>query len=297
MNICVCVKQVEETYARTGKDPERHFIDPKDRISRINPCDEAAMALAVGAAAGMENARIIVLTLGPILAEEELFRTMAMGGQRLCHLDPGLVTGGVAALDSWSKAQLLAQAVRSLEADLILCGSASIDRRNGLVAAGMAHQLNLPFVSSIVDLKLTDGAGRARMTKRAGKGRREIIDCQVPAVLSVDLTSAAPPVPSFAARQRARSQGMTRMLIDAAMLKPRTRLVQTRPARPRPVAAAAPESDLPAFDRVRQLLAGSKIQKSGKLIAGSPESQVEEILSLLEELEIKPSGLPSEQPK
>jgi electron transfer flavoprotein beta subunit len=128
--------------------------------------------------------------------------------------------------------------------------------------------------------------GRVRITKSAGKGRREIIDCQVPAVLSVDLTSAAPPTPSFAARQRARRQGMTRMLVDAALLEPKTQLVQTRPARPRPVAAAAPDSSLPAFDRVRQLLAGSKIQKTGRLVTGSPESQVEEILSLLDELEV-----------
>ncbi|WP_419660953.1 EtfB1: electron transfer flavoprotein, subunit beta [Desulfosarcina variabilis str. Montpellier] len=286
MNICVCVKQVEETYARTGRDPEQHFIDPKDRIVRINPFDEAAMALAVSAARGITDARIIVLTLGPILAEEELYRILAMGGEELYHLDPGPVPGGVAALDSWSKAQLLAKAMRSLEADLILCGSASIDRQNGLVPAYLAHQLNLPFVSSIVDLTFPDGTGRARTTKSAGKGRREIIDCQVPAVLSVDLNSAAPPTPSFAARQQARRQGMTRMLVDAALLKPKTRLVQTRPARPRPIAAAAPDSSLPAFDRVRQLLAGSKIQKTGKLVTGSPESQVEEILNLLAELEV-----------
>jgi electron transfer flavoprotein beta subunit len=286
MNICVCVKQVEETYARTGKDPEQHFIDPQDRIVRINPFDEAAMAMAVSAAKKITDARITVLTLGPTLAEEELYRIMAMGGDVLIHLDPGPLADGAAALDSWSKAQLLAQAVRSLEADLVLCGSASIDCRNGLVPAYLAHQLTLPFVSSIVDLTLTKGADKARMTKSAGKGRREIIDCQVPAVLSVELTLAAPPTPSFAERQQARRQRMTRMLVDASMLKPKTRLVQTRPARPRPVAAAAPDSSLPAFDRVRQLLAGSKVHKTGKLITGSPESQVEEILNLLDELEL-----------
>ena len=286
MNICVCVKQVEETYARTGKDPDQYFIDQQDRIVRINPFDEAAMALAVSAAKKITDARITVLTLGPILAEEELYRILAMGGDELCHLDPGLMADGAAALDSWTKAQLLAQAMRSLRADLVLCGSASIDRQNGLVPAYLAHQLNLPFVSSIVDLTLTKGGDMARMTKSAGKGRREIIDCQVPAVLSVDLTLAVPPTPSFAERQQARRQGMTRMLVDATMLKPRTQLVQTQPARPRPVAAAAPDSSLPAFDRVRQLLAGSKVQKTGRLVTGSPESQVEEILNLLDELEL-----------
>ena len=288
MKICVCVKPVEETYARTGLDPERQFISPKDRIIRINPYDEIAMALAVRAAKGAANPEIIVLTLGPIIAEAELWRLMAMGGDRLCQVDPGPLEGGVATLDSWSKAQLLAQAITAMGADLVLCGNASIDRQNGLLPAYLAHRLKRPFVSAILDVGLTKGATRARVVKSAGKGRREVIDSRLPAVFSVELTSAVPPSPPFTERDRVRREGITRMLVDAGAIEARTTCLRTEPPCPRPVAAAAPESTLPAFDRMRQLLTGSTIQKSGRLITGTPESQVDEIVGLLEAEGIAP---------
>lgn len=282
MNICVCVKQVEETYARTGKDPQQYFLDPEDRIYRINPYDEAAMVMARKAAAGLQDARIIVITLGPMQAEDELWRIMAMGGDQLCHVELSRPGKGNA-LDSRSKAQVLADAIEAVGGDLVLCGKESIDRQNGLVAGFIAHELKRPFVSAIMDVSVQTGARGARITKNAGKGIREIVDCRLPAVFSVDLYSGAPCMPSYEAKQQARLKTVTHMLLDSRPQTSKTRRIQITAPRPRPKPVAAPDSRLPSFERVRQLLTGSRIQKKGKIITGSPELQVDEIIHFLEE--------------
>ncbi|MBT8341334.1 MAG: hypothetical protein KJP07_15065, partial [Desulfatitalea sp.] len=73
MDIIVCAKQIQATYARTGKSAETLFLNPEDHIHRVNPYDEAAMALAVKVKRAMPAARITVITLAPMKAEEDLW--------------------------------------------------------------------------------------------------------------------------------------------------------------------------------------------------------------------------------
>ena len=83
MNIVVCIKQIEQVYARSGKDPERHFLTSKDRIVRINPYDEAALEAALRIKEHVPEAHIILLTLGTLIAEKELRRCLALGAAKV----------------------------------------------------------------------------------------------------------------------------------------------------------------------------------------------------------------------
>jgi electron transfer flavoprotein beta subunit len=58
-------------------------------------------------------------------------------------------------------------------------------------------------------------------------------------------------------------------------------LATTTP-RPRPKPIPAPDSNLPSFQRVKQLLSGSAMEKKGKLVTGSPENQADEIIDFME---------------
>jgi electron transfer flavoprotein beta subunit len=284
MNIIVCAKQIEATYARTGRSPEEMYLNPEDHIYRVNPYDEAAMALAAKVKEAMPEARITVITLAPMKAEEDLWRLMGMGADRLCRIDPAASgkdpdkTTGV--MDSWTKAKVLARAADTLNADLILCGKESADQQNGLVAAYMAHLLELPYISGILDLQVQTDRG-ARITKNAGKGRREIMDCRFPALFSVDLPPGPLPMPAFAAIQAARRKEVLQMIPDTGTSMAKTRVLETTTPRPRSKPTPAPDSSLPSFERVKQLLAGSALEKKGELVIGSPESQVEKILDFM----------------
>lgn len=291
MNIIVCVKQVQSTYARTGKSPEALFLNAEDHIYCVNPYDEAAMALAINIKDVLPTALITVITMAPMTAEEDLWRLMGMGADRLCRIDlaepDNELDQNPTVLDSWAKAQVLAQAAKSLKADLVLCGRESVDSQNGLVPTYIAHLLQLPYVSGILDLQIREESG-ARVTKNAGKGRREIMDCRLPALFSVDLLPGPLPMPAYAAIQASRQKETLHMVYDTGTLTAKTRTLATTTPRPRPKPTPAPDSVLPSFERVRQLLSGSAVEKKGKLVTGSPESQVDEIIGFMEQHDFLP---------
>ncbi|MFH1487991.1 MAG: electron transfer flavoprotein beta subunit/FixA family protein [Pseudomonadota bacterium] len=189
MRIVVCVKQIRHVYARTGMDPKRNFLAPEDQITRVNPYDEAAVALALRAREARGGGEVILLTLGALIAEKELRRCLAMGADHLYRIDAD------GWMDPWQKSGLLAGAIKALGAHLVLCGRESLDRQNGQVGAFLAHHLGMPFLSPITDLKVTR-QGAAEVLRNAGRGVRERIECPLPAVFSVDMGLHEPRVPA-----------------------------------------------------------------------------------------------------
>ncbi len=280
MKIIVCVKQIRHTFARSSMDPGENFVGPEDTIHRVNPYDEAALSLAIRVKKLLGSSRIVLVTLGPIIAEDDLRRCLAIGADDLYQIT---VNGGEDDLDSWSKGAYLARASRELDGDLILCGKESMDSRNGLVGAFIAQRLGLPFVSGISDLVNIGGEDSIKVKRNAARGTREIIECSLPAVFSVDLASSAPEYPAYADLKKAGSVPILGLRFEKGMVKPKTTAVRTFAPCPRPKCVEPPDSSLPAFERVEQLLMGSRVEKKSAFLRGSPESQVDGIMSFLEE--------------
>lgn len=289
MKIIVCAKQIRHTYARTGKSPESKYIEPEDGVYRINPYDEAALELALKLKDENENVRVILLALGSMIAESEIRRCLAAGADDLYRIDAGgqaVSSGGTAnedpldQADPWVKSGLMALAVKKLGGDLVLCGKTSIDRGNGQVGAFLAHRLDLPFVSAITDLSLDESGSLFQVQRSAGRGVREIIECSRPALFSVDLGPELR-LPKFAGRQWAGKYVPKEL--DFADEIDTPKIVSTRrfQPRPRPKIVPPPDSRLHAYERVMQLLAGSKVEKSGEILTGNPESQVDGIFDFL----------------
>ncbi|MCJ7686220.1 MAG: hypothetical protein MUO68_18200 [Desulfobacteraceae bacterium] len=277
MRIVVCVKQISHTYARTGMDPERDFLGTEDEVFRVNPYDELAVAVALRTKELVGEGEINVLTLGPIIAEKELRRCMAMGADHLYQIDlPGRV-------DPWQKSTFLARAIKEMGADLVLCGKESIDSRNGQVGAFMAHHLGVPFVSCIRDISISSDKGSLEVQRSAGRGIREVIECPLPAVFSVDAGAIEPPFPTYEDKKQSQTLPVQRIIYDKDTVFPQSICTKTFPPRPRPKKAPAPDPGLDAFNRIGQLLTGSRVEKKGEMLRGSPESQVEGIISFLEQ--------------
>jgi electron transfer flavoprotein beta subunit len=282
MKIIVCTKQIRHTYARSGISPETGYLDETDSIFRINPHDEAALELALRLKDQNQDTEVILLTLGPLIAPDELRRCLAAGADRWVQIDGDGPQEGADPLDQpdpWRKATLLAEGVHALNGDLVLCGKASMDKGNGLVAALLARCLERPFVSAITDLLLEAGGG-IKVQRSAGRGVREMIACGLPAVCSVEQGGALrlPPLP-----RRQWAQAVRPELLSSTVSKASARLVTLSryQPRPRPRCIPPPDSRLPAYDRVMQLLTGSSVEKRGEILTGNVESQVEGILNFL----------------
>ena len=231
----------------------------------------------------------MLLTLGPMIAEDEMRRCMATGADDLYQINvnghPPYAEDPLDQPDPWVKSDLMARAVKDLRGDLVLCGKASLDKGSGQVGALLAHRLDLPFVSAITDLTITDlsmdkSGSTLQVQRSAGRGVREIIECRLRAVFSVDLGPDLR-LPKFAGRQWAKSYVPKQLDFGADVDPPKMVCAHRFQPRPRPKIVPAPDSRLQAYERIMQLLSGSKVEKKGEMLTGSPESQVDGIIAFL----------------
>ncbi len=277
MRIVVCVKQICHTYTRTGLDPDKHFIAAEDRVHRINLYDEAAVEVALCAKELLGGAEIILLTLGPLTAEKELRRCLAMGADDLYRIE------GNEAIDPWGKSGILAHAIKDMRPSLVFCGKESLDRQNGQVGAFLAHRLALPFISSVIKLEIISDEGPLQAERRAAKGTREVVECSLPAVLSVDLGDRMPRLPTYDQRQRAALAPIKELAYRELSNPGKVLISGVSPPRPRPKRVPEPDSRLAADERIEQLLGGSRVAKKGLMLRDEVDSQVEGIISFLKE--------------
>ncbi len=259
-------------------DPGHHFLAPEDNVYRVNPYDETALELALGVKDNRENTQIVLLTLGPQIADEALKRCLAMGADHLLRIDCSCNP------DPWEKSLALSQTIKDLEADIILCGKESLDTQNGQIGALVAHHLKVPFVSAITGIETLQSNTRATVKRSCGRGVREEIQCKLPALFSVDMGGIEPRLPTYEARRKAGAYAVQTIAYasnDTGRVKPRVISEKIYPPRPRPKKVPAPDSRQDAFFRIQQLLAGSRIEKKGELLAGTTASQVDGIVSFL----------------
>jgi electron transfer flavoprotein beta subunit len=277
MKIIVCVKQISHVYARTGSSFEQNFLADEDRVYCINPYDFTALEIALRVREGIGEGNIILLTLGPLIAEDALRRCFAMGADQICHLDVA------ANMDPSRKAFFLGHAARELGFDLVFCGKESLDRQNGQVPAYLAHYLRIPFVSSIREIAASKDKRSARVQRSAGRGMRQWVTCPLPALFSVDSGSVEPRLPTFAKKRQASVEPLMRLHPASEQIGSKITSMEVFPPRPRPKPVPAIDSKLDAFHRIRHLLKGSHTEKTGTILSGACEDQVEGILQYLEE--------------
>lgn len=306
MNIIVCVKQIRHTYARTGSDPGNIYFNPEDFIYRINPYDEAALELALQLKDKIEETTIFLLTIGELIAERELRRCLAAGADYLYQTLPDRRITPEKGSHSDSpfqelmgqpspaiKAEIIANAAKALRADLILCGKCSLDKANGQVGALVAKRLDLPYVSVITDLLFEPESNTFKVQRGAGRGVREEIACSKPALFSVD-TGIHLRIPTLEAKKLAENYEIRKTDLSGQSGSSYISAISDRPSpdtvcrkifqpRPRPRFIQPPGSNLDACDRISQLLAGSKVEKTGKVLRGTPASQVDGIIDFLQE--------------
>ena len=277
MKIIICVKQIRHTYTRTGTNPAHHFLAREDSVYRVNPHDEASLELALRIKDSQDNTEIFLLALGPVIAEDELRRCLAMGADHLYRIDLN------DSLDPWKKSLVLAHVIKDLGYDLVLCGKESLDTQNGQMGAFLAHHLNLPFVSAITDINISQDNTLGTVHRRCGRGMREEIQCRLPAVFTVDMGNVELRLPTYEAKKTAQSYIIQLLNYDDNGIRPKVIPERIYPPRPRSKRVPAPDSRLVAYQRIQLLLAGSRVEKRGEVLTGSPQVQVEGILSFLQE--------------
>ena len=176
MKTVVCVKYVPDTAIKVKVAPDGKAVNLADVSFVVNPYDEFAVeeALRIKEKFGGE---VIVLGAGGEKATTGLRTCLAMGA------DSGILVQDAALenADSFIIGTVLARVCRELGPDLILFGKHAIGVDNGQVPSVVAELLDLPQVSVIVKLEISDGKFRA---EREIEGAREIVEGSLPAVFT-----------------------------------------------------------------------------------------------------------------
>ena len=160
----------------------------------ISPHEECGVEEAVRIVEA-QGGEVVVLTLGPAEAEEQLRECMALGADRAIHL----VTEEE--WDAQATASALVDAIRSEEPfDLIVFGNESADAGNYQVGIRVSYALGLPIVTGVKGITLADG--RARFEQEVANGM-DVYDVALPAVVTVKEGLNLPRYPSVPAKLRA----------------------------------------------------------------------------------------------
>ncbi len=198
MRILCCVKRVPITGGRMVLTDDAQALETRHLGFTISPHEECAVeeAVRIVEAGGGE---VVVLTLGPAEAEEQLRDCMAIGADRGIHLK----TDG-AEWDAQATVGAIVDAVRGEEPfDLILFGNESADSGNYQVGIRVAYALALPVVTGLKRIEVL--GDRARCERDVG-GARDVYEAPLPAVLTVLEGLNLPRYPSVPGRLRAKSK-------------------------------------------------------------------------------------------
>jgi electron transfer flavoprotein beta subunit len=197
MKILCAVKRVPITGGRMVLTDDAQALETKHLGFTISPHEECGVEEAVRIVEAGEG-EVVVLTLGPAEAEEQLRDCMAIGADRGILLK----TDG-AEWDAQATAAAIVDVVRDEQFDLLLFGNESADAGNYQVGIRVAHALGLPVVTGLKKIELQDG--KARVERDVG-GARDVYEVQLPAVLGVLEGLNLPRYPSVPGRLRAKSK-------------------------------------------------------------------------------------------
>jgi electron transfer flavoprotein beta subunit len=141
---------------------------------------------------------------------------LAMGAHRAVHVtDPALA--GSCAL---STTRVLAAALRTQTYDLVLAGVDTSDGTGGVVAAGVATLLGLPYLSYAGRIEPDPSAGRVRVRRLSPVGYDEL-EAPMPALIGCTQVLGEPRYPSLKGIMAARSKEITGLtLADLDLAEP-----------------------------------------------------------------------------
>ena len=199
MKILVCVKRVPLTGGKMVLTADEQALETRHLGFTISPHEECGVEEAVRLVE-QHGGEVVVLTLGPPEAEEQIRETLAIGADRGILLD----TDGEE-WDPQATAAAIVDAVRARGADfdLIVFGNESADSGGYQVGIRVAHALGRPVVTGLKGLSVEDG--RARCEQEVAGGR-DVYDVPLPAVVTVLEGINLPRYPSVPAKLRARQK-------------------------------------------------------------------------------------------
>lgn len=190
LRIIVPIKQVPET-SNVKMDPETGTMIRLGLEAIINPLDLYALETALRLKQ-THQAHIIVISMGPLNAEDALREALALGCDEAVLLSHRAFRGA----DTWATSYTLSQAIKkSGNFDLIICGERATDGETGQVGPGIAAFLDLPLVTYV--RKISEITPAFACVERLVEGGIEVVRSEMPLAITVVKEIANPRLPTL----------------------------------------------------------------------------------------------------
>lgn len=226
MKLLVAIKRVVDYNVKIRVKGDGSDVELANVKMGINPFCEIAVEEGVRLREAGVASELVVVTLGPEAAAEQLRHTLALGADRARHY----VTDET--LTPLTVARALQQVCELEQPDLVLLGKQSIDSDNNQVAQMLAALNDWPLATCASAIKLE--GGELLVTREIDSGL-ETLGMPLPAVVSVDLRLNEPRFASLPNIMKAKRKPLESAPFAALAVEPagQTRLlgVMAPPAR------------------------------------------------------------------
>ena len=225
MKTVVCVKQVAVVGDEVEFTDDERDVEPDYLERAVNEWDVAAVeealrikeSLAASDASSDADAdaggEVVVVTVGDEEASEALRRCLAMGADRAIRVH----AEGVDDADPLTVARALAAVARRERPDLVLCGVQSSDSVQAATGVMLAELLNLAAVAVVIKVECAKDATRAEVHRELEGGLLDVVEGDLPAVLTIQTGINEPRYATLRAIKQANLQEIEVTDIDRAL--------------------------------------------------------------------------------
>ncbi|MFA5951276.1 MAG: electron transfer flavoprotein subunit beta/FixA family protein [Hyphomicrobium sp.] len=190
MKVLVAVKRVVDYAVKIRVKADGSGIELANVKMSMNPFDEIAVEEAVRLKEKSGATEVVVVTIGPVKAQETLRTALAIGADRAILVE----TPEDAIVEPLAVAKLLKAIVGAETPDLVILGKQAIDDDCNQTGQMLAALLGWPqgtFASKVVP-----DAGSVAVTREVDGGL-ETVKLSLPAVVTTDLRLNEPRYPSL----------------------------------------------------------------------------------------------------
>ena len=206
MKVLVPVKRVIDANVKVRVNADNTSVDTANLKMAINPFCEIAVEEAVRLKEAGIVTEIVVATIGPKAAQEQLRTAMALGADRGIHVETD------EELAPLSIAKLLNAIQAQEQAQIILLGKQSIDGDNNQTGQMLAALAGMPQATFASEVKVE---GDTVLVTREIDGGLQTLKMPLPAIITTDLRLNEPRYAKLPNIMKAKRKPLDTVTIDS----------------------------------------------------------------------------------
>jgi electron transfer flavoprotein beta subunit len=183
MLVVACVKQVPDT-TQVKIDPVTGTLVREGVPFIMNPFDTHALEESLKLK-DKYDLHVAVISMGPPNTAVTLRKALAVGADEAILLSDRVFGGA----DTLATSRVLAEAIKRLsqkeEVALVICGRQTIDGDTAQVGPGIATRLRYAQLTLVDQIQNLDLEAKKIVVRRKLESRHEIVEAQLPALLTV----------------------------------------------------------------------------------------------------------------